>query len=214
MEFATDGGPLPTQAVGVSLTGQVPSGAVGLNYTAEYGSSDTVRPDLNGVTLDDEHNSNHVNVGLFVRPDPIPGLQIGTSIYHDQISDTARGPTVRLGQTIANLHVVYDGHGVEFLNEGFLIRHAYRGSPLVYNMPAFYSQISRQFGHIRPFFRYQYINANPGSVLEDISLRHGPSFGARYDFSDNIAFKTQLDHTLRKGQPDLNGLHLQLAFAF
>jgi hypothetical protein len=45
-------------------------------------------------------------------------------------------------------------------------------------------------------------------------LRHGPSFGARWDFNDSIAFKTQLDHTLRKGQPDLNGLHLQLAFTF
>ncbi len=214
MEFATDGGALPTQAVGVSATGQIPSGRLGLNYLAEYGSSDTVRPDLNGVALDDEDNSNHVNMGLFVRPDQTPGLQIGASIYHDQISDTARGPNIRLGQTIANLHVVYNGHGIEFLNEGFLIRHAYQGSPLVYNMPAFYSLISKNFGRIRPFFRYQYINANPRSVLEDISLRHGASFGARYDFNDSIAFKTQLDHILRKGQPDLNGLHLQLAFAF
>jgi len=47
MEFANDGGPLPTQAVGVSVTGEIPSGKLGLNYTAEYGSSDTVRPDLN-----------------------------------------------------------------------------------------------------------------------------------------------------------------------
>ncbi len=44
MEFANDGGPLPTQAVGVSVTGEIPSGKLGLNYIAEYGSSDTVRP--------------------------------------------------------------------------------------------------------------------------------------------------------------------------
>ena len=49
MEFANDGGPLPTQAVGVSVTGEIPSGKLGLNYIAEYGSSDTVRPDLNGA---------------------------------------------------------------------------------------------------------------------------------------------------------------------
>jgi hypothetical protein len=36
----------------------------------------------------------------------------------------------------------------------------------------------------------------------------------RFDFNDSIAFKTQLDHTMRKGQPDLNGLHLQLAYTF
>jgi hypothetical protein len=214
MEFSNDGGLLPTQAVGVSVTGNIPSGGLGLNYIAEYGSSDTVRPDLNGVSIDDENNGNHVNFGLFVRPSSITGLQVGGSIYHDRISDTTRGPSVRLGQTIANVHLVYTGHSIEFLNEGFLIRHSYEQSSTVYNMPAFYSQVSKQFGRLRPFFRYQYINAHPGGFLEDIALRHGPSFGARWDFNDNIAFKTQLDRTLRKGQPDLNGLHLQLAFTF
>jgi hypothetical protein len=110
--------------------------------------------------------------------------------------------------------VVYVAHGIEFLNEGFLIRHSIeRGGP-VFNMPAFYSQFSRRFGHIRPFLRYQYINANPDSIFQDVALRYGPSFGARYDFSDNIAFKAQLDHTVRKDQPDLNGLQMQVAFTF
>jgi hypothetical protein len=214
MEFADAGGVLPTQAVGLSFTGSIPSGRLGLNYIAEYGSSDTIRPDLIDHTLEDENNGNHVNVGLFARPESIPGLQIGGSIYHDRISDSTHGPSARLGQTIVNAHVVYIRHGIEFLNEGFLIRHAYEQSSTVYNMPAFYSQISKQFRRFRPFFRYQYINANQGGFLEDVALRHGPSFGARYDFNDFIAFTTQFDHTLRKGQPDLNGLHLQLAFAF
>ena len=213
MEFANDGGVLPTQAVGLSVTGSIPSGRLGLNYIAEYGSSDTIRPAITDNTLEDENNGNHINVGLFARPDSIPGLQIGGSIYHDRITDTEAN-AVKLGQTIVNGHIVYTAHGVEFLNEGFLIRHAFEQSSTVYNMPAFYSQISKQFGHIRPFFRYQYINANRGSFLEDVALRHGPSFGARYDFNDFIAFKAQLDHTLRKGLPDLNGLHLQLAFTF
>jgi hypothetical protein len=38
--------------------------------------------------------------------------------------------------------------------------------------------------------------------------------GARYDFTDNIAFKAQLDHTLRKGLPALNGVQSQLVFTF
>jgi hypothetical protein len=173
-----------------------------------------VRPDLNYSRLEDENNGNHIDVDLFARPDSVPGLQLGGSIYHDRISDAGRGPSVRLGQTIANGHVVYVRHGIEFLNEGFLIRHAYQQGSTVYNMPAFYSQISKRFGRIRPFFRYQYINANKGSIFEDVALRQGPSFGARYDFNDFIAFKAQLDHTLRKGREDLNGLHLQVAFTF
>jgi hypothetical protein len=29
-----------------------------------------------------------------------------------------------------------------------------------------------------------------------------------------MAFKAQLDHTVRRGEPDLNGLQLQWAFTF
>jgi hypothetical protein len=214
MEFADNGGVLPTQAVGLSFTGSIPSGKLGLNYIAEYGSSDTIRPNLNGQTLTDENNGNHVNFALFVRPESISGLQLGGSVYHDRISDFAKGPDVRLGQTIVNAHVVYVRHGIEFLSEAFLVRHVYDLSSTVYNTPAFYSQISRQFHHVRPYFRYQYINADSGGILNDVGLRYGPSLGVRYDFNDSIAFKTQLDHTVRKGEPDLNGLHMQLVFKF
>jgi hypothetical protein len=214
MEFAAEGGVLPTQAVGLSFTGSIPSGRLGMNYIAEYGSSDTMRPNLDNAIVTDENNGNHINVGLFMRPESVPGLQVGGSIYHDQISDFARGPSVRLGQMIVNGHVVYIRHGIEFLSEGFLIRHAYEHSSIVYNTPAFYGQISKQFHRIRPFFRYQYINADMGGLLDDVDLRYGPSLGVRYDFNNSIAFKTQFDHTVRKGQPDLNGLHMQLVFKF
>jgi hypothetical protein len=214
MEFASDGGLLPTQAVGMSFTGSIPSGRLGLHYVAEYGSSDTIRPSLNGQTPIDENNGNHINIGLFVRPDSLPGLQIGGSIYHDKITDFSKGPDVRLGQMIVNAHVVYIRHGIEFLSEGFLIRYAYEHSSLLYETPAFYSQISKQFHRFRPYFRYQYINADVGSILDDLDLRYGPSFGARYDFTDSIAFKAQFDHTVRKDEPDLDGLHLQLVFKF
>ncbi|MFY9560872.1 MAG: hypothetical protein WAQ52_11615 [Terriglobales bacterium] len=215
MEFADDGGLLPTQAVGVSLTGLVPSGKLGLNYLFEYGSSDTVRPETDGSgTVDDENNGNHINVGIFARPEAIPGLQIGGSFYHDKISQFELGPDVRLSQSIVNGHVVYIGHGIEFLNEGVLIRHSIEHSDVRFNMPAFYSQFSRKFGSIRPFVRYQYVNANAGSIFQDVVLRHGPSFGVRYDFNESMAFKTQLDHTIRKGKPDLNGLQMQLVVAF
>lgn len=217
MEFASNGGLLPTQAIGVSLTGSIPSGKFGLNYVAEYGSSDTVRPDINGDGLqNDENNGNQVNVGFFLRPDDIPGLQIGGSYYHDKISNLLYEPSFRYGQTIVNGYVVYVAGGVEFLNEGFLIRHAaLHFSDAIYNTPAFYSQISRKFGPIRPFLRYQYVNASPNNTIyDDVGLRYGPSFGARYDLNDYIAFKAQLDHTVRRGEPDLDGLHLQMAFTF
>jgi len=217
MEYAGNGGVLPTQAIGISLTGAISSGKLGLNYVAEYGSSDTIRPDINSDGgVNDENNGNQVNVGFFLRPDAVLGLQIGSSYYHDKISNFVQGPSIRYGQSIVNGYVVYVAHGVEFLNEGFLIRHAaLHFSEAVFNTPAFYSQISKQFGHIRPFFRFQYLNASPNNTIyDDVGLHFGPSFGARYDFNEYIAFKAQLDHTVRRSEPDLNGLQLQLAFTF
>ena len=215
IEFAAEGGLLPTQGVGVSMTGLIPSGPLGLNYQFEYGSGDTIRPDIDGSGKeDDEENGNHVLLGLFARPLEIPGLQVGGSFYHDKISNHEAGENVRFGQTILNAHVIYVAHGIESLNEGFLVRHAPENSSTVFNTPAFYSQLSKSFGHIRPYFRYQYVNASAEGFYEDVLLRHGPSFGARYDLSDNVAFKVQLDHTLRKTKPDLNGLQMQLAFTF
>jgi len=217
MEYARNGGLLPTQAIGLSVTGTIPSGKLGLNYVAEYGSSDTIRPDLNGDGgVNDYNNGNQVNVGFFLRPEAVPGVQIGASFYHDKISNFDRGLSTRDGESIVNGYVVYVAHGIEFLNEGFLIRDApLQFSGPVFNTPAFYSQFSKQIGHVRPFFRYQYVNASPNnSLYDDVGLRFGPSFGARYDLNDYIAFKAQLDHTVRRGEPDLNGLHLQLAFTF
>jgi hypothetical protein len=73
-EFAVDGGLLPTQAVGLSITGLIPSGSLGLNYIFEYGSSDTNRPHIDGSGLeDDDNNGNHVN--LYAR-DVRPGMKV------------------------------------------------------------------------------------------------------------------------------------------
>jgi len=38
--------------------------------------------------------------------------------------------------------------------------------------------------------------------------------GTRFDFNENVAFKTQFDHTIRKNQANLNALQVQLSFAF
>jgi hypothetical protein len=231
MEYANNGGLLPTQAIGVSVTGAIPSGKLGLNYVVEYGSSDTIRPDLNGDGLvTNENNGNQTNVGAFLRPDPFPGLQIGSSYYHDQIDNNlmnaltgapapqppdSPGPFARYGQTIVNGYVAYEAHGFEILNEGFLIRHVLVSGSLHFDTPAFYSQFAKQFGPWRPFVRYQYVNASPNNpIYDDVGLRRGPSFGARYNLNDFIAFTAQLDHTLRRGEPDLNGLQLQWAFTF
>jgi hypothetical protein len=216
VEFSDHGGLLPSQAVGLSMTGRIPSGALGLNYLFEYGTSDTIRPNIidPSATEIEEENGQGTTVGLFAKPDWLQGLDVGGSFYHDRINPN--GGPFHIGQSIASGHVVYLTPRFEFLNEGFLIQHKVEETGRSFNIPAFYSLISEKFGEKwRPYFRYQYVNSPVDSpVFPDINLRHGPSVGLRYDYNDYIAFKTQYDRTFRRVLPDFNDLWLQLAFRF
>jgi hypothetical protein len=215
IEFADDGGLLPTQAIGVSVTGKIPSGKLGLNYVAEYGSADTIRPQINqpGAIEIDENNGNNVTIGLFAKPDWLPGLDLGGSFYHDRLSPDNQ--PIHIGQSIGSAHVVYNTPRFEFLNEAFLIQHRVEGGS-AFNTPAFYSLISHKISRKwRPYFRYQYANASSRSPLfSDVGLRHGPSAGVRFDYNDYLAFKVQYDRILRRQLDDINDLALQLAFRF
>jgi len=216
VEFSDHGGLLPSQGVGISVTGKLPSGSLGLNYIFEYGSSDIHRPNIldpNGDEIE-ENNGRATTAGLFARPDWLQGLEIGGSFYHDRINPD-KGP-LHIGQSIGSAHVVYLTPRFEFLNEGFIIQHAVEGTGQKLNTPAFYSLISEKVGEKwRPYFRYQYVNsAIQSPVFPDVQLRHGPTVGVRYDYNDYIAFKTQYDRVFRRQLPDVNDLVLQLAFRF
>ena len=216
VEFSDHGGLLPSQSVGISVTGMVPAGRLGLNYIFEYGTSNTHRPNILDPNADEiaENNGQATTVGLFAKPDWLQGLEMGGSLYHDRINPN--GGPFHIGQTIGSVHLVYLTPRFEFLNEAFLIRHHLQETAQVFNIPAFYSLISEKIGEKwRPYFRYQYVNSSSQSpVFPDINLRHGPSVGLRYDYNDYIAFKTQYDRTFRRQLSTINDLLLQLAFRF
>src|SRR5437667_12172842 len=79
-QFEDQGGILPIHNVGVTASGRIPSGALGLHYVAEVGngrassSPITEEPVQNVV---DDHNHKAFNLALFVRPDAVRGLQVG-----------------------------------------------------------------------------------------------------------------------------------------
>jgi len=220
VEFSDHGGLVPSQATGASLTGKIPSGKLGLNYVFEYGTPDTIRPEISSATAPEitEHNGNEITAGLFAKPDWLPGLDVGGSFYHDRINPDFDGVSsgLHMGQSVSSVHAVYVTPRFEFLNEGFLIQDKIEETGQTFNTPAFYTLISQRMGkRWRPYFRYQYTNASSGSPLySDVGLRHGPSAGIRFDYNDYIAFKTQYDRTTRRQQSSINDLLLQLAFRF
>jgi len=213
--FEDEGGILPIHMVGASASGQIPSGALGLHYVAEVGNGRASRTPLDEEPVQnevDDQNHKAFNLAAFVRPEAMHGFQTGFSVYRDVLAP-ANSP--RIGETILAAHAILIRPKYEFLNEALLDRHALIGAPGAFNTPGFYTQISRQFGSYRPYFRYQYVNSpNNEPVFPDVQLQHGPSLGLRYDASESVALKFQYDYTFLRNQPGINGLTLQLGFTF
>ncbi len=214
-EFEDHGGILPIHMVGVSASGIVPSGNLGLHYLAEIGDGRGPRTALEQETaeapIDDE---NHIayNLGFFARPESMPGFQAGFSAYRDVLSPADK-PKIR--ETIFAGHAVLTRPKFEWLNEAVLNRQVLVGTSTSFNTPGFYTQISKQYGPYRPYFRYEYLNvAKKNPVFPDVSLRYGPSAGVRYDASESVALKFQYDYTYLRKEPGVHGLTMQVGFTF
>src|SRR5581483_4087967 len=75
---------LPIHMVGVSASGEIPSGTLGLHYVAEVGNGRASRQPLDEEPVQNEMDDlNHkaFNLALFARPEAIRGLQTGFSLY-------------------------------------------------------------------------------------------------------------------------------------
>jgi len=228
--FEDDGGILPIHNVGVSLSGTLPSGSLGLNYIVEVGNGRASRSRLDEAVQNafDENSHKSLNLAFFVRPERWRGMQAGFSYYLDRLTPDA-GSLIenpadpfplnvagrpRIDERIMAAHVIYQTGRFEFLNEGILIQHDLNGYHTFYT-PGFYSQISRRWGQVRPYFRYQYVNASPYEpVFGDVGLRQGPLAGLRFDITESSAFKVEYDRTLVRGYSPINGLATQVSFAF
>ena len=213
--FEDRGGILPIHNVGASASGLIPSGSLGLHYVAEIGNGRDSRTPLDDEPVQnvvDENNHKAFNFAFFSRPEAVHGLQAGFSVYHDLLAP-ANSPNV--AETILAAHAVLIRPHFEWLNEALAIRHSQQGIHHLFETPAFYTQVSKQFGAYRPYFRYQYVNASSREpIFPDVGLRQGPSVGIRYDASEFVAVKLQYDYTTLRRQPGVNSLGLQVGFTF
>jgi hypothetical protein len=205
---------LPVHSVGLSATGRIPSGRMGLHYVAQVSNGQasnslSVAPVQNLV---DENTHKAVNFALYARPDAVPGLQVGFSTYRDVLFPLNSS---RIGETIMDAYAVLNRPNLEWFNEALLIRHTPASPSHVYETPGFYSQISERLGSFRPYLRYQYVNAPRNEpVLSNVGLRAGPSVGMRYDVNESVALKLQYDYNELRQQPGVSSLGLQATYTF
>jgi hypothetical protein len=204
---------LPLHNVGLSANGILPSGGLGLHYVAEVGSSRNYGQ--NAGSIFDTADNRAVNVALFARPRALPGFQAGFSSYHDRFSPYLG---VLADRSVWTTHVVYQGHGIEFLNEGALVTGRFSASAYS-RVPAFYSQLGyRVIPAWTPYIRYEYANAHG---RDDVGASHQYApwrqvwlGGVRYDITEFAAIKFELGDETSWLEPAWMRAAVQLAFTF
>jgi len=204
-------GPLPIHDVGVSAAGAFTMPAIRLEYAAEVGNGRSGQPDIAVQSYQDDNGAKAVNVAVAVVPKAIPDLRVGASIYRD--SNTPIGSGGRTESVIVG-YVVYTNPVFEFLNEALVMRLATTGAAST-TSPAFYSQISRAFGRLRPYARFEYLDlraaATPGVLL---GRRTTSLAGVRFDLIEMAALK--LEYGRRRISPTTagHGFAANVSFAF
>jgi hypothetical protein len=207
-KFEDSGGPLPIHNVGVATMGAVPSGKLGLHWLAEVGNGKqtySLQATVTPANVLDDHTGKSTNLGLFVRPQKFDGLQAGFDWYQASLV-----PVISLlpgfgtpefafphaasyyKQNIFVAHAVYIQPKFEFMVEDVEIRDVPRGS----NQPLYtsggYAQVSKVFGVLRPYFRYEWLNPNfhdPNNAW--VGRWVGPVTGVRWDINTFVALKIE-----------------------
>ncbi len=219
--FEDSGGILPVHMVGISATGTVPNTEkLGLHWVGEVGNGLSSNPFAAESVQNfySDRNAKATNFAGYIRPEWVPGLQIGGSWYHDDLEPSQAQnplPIPEVTQNIESAYVVYFNSDWEFLNEAVLLSNHVNGTSEPFRSPMAYIQVARKFGIYKPYFRYQYVRDNvndPVNLLK--GTYYGPSAGLRIDFTEYAAFKLQFNHLYQSSQLAGNGLNAQVAFTF
>jgi hypothetical protein len=211
--FEDSGGILPVHNVGVTTTGLVPgTGSTGLHWIAEVGngrnSSNQGQPVQN---FQNDRNAMSTNVAAYIKPNWLEGLQTGANWYHDRLYPDG---VTRVNQNITGVYAVYMTPSWEFMNEAVLLRNEIDASGQGFDSQLMYTQLSRTFGSVRPYVRFQNVRSPVGDPVNAfIGKYEGPSVGVRYNVAAFAALKAQYNRLYQNG-PTTNGLDIQVAFTF
>ncbi len=225
-EFEDSGGPLPIHNVGVSAMGRLPSGILGMHWTAEVGNGKQTYSVVSTVTPANvlaDHSGKSTNLGFFARPEKVDGLQAGFNWYQASLVPVVSllpgfgTPSFAFPNAVGNYkqniflaHAVYITPKTELMVEDAEIRDLPRGSSRALYTSGGYAQVSHAFGVIRPYARMQWLNPNfndPNNAW--VGRWVGPTGGVRWDINSFVAAKFELSHYAWKNfSSDPTGIQL------
>jgi hypothetical protein len=206
---------IPVHFIGALAEGALPAGGLNLNYNVGVGNG---RGQIisRGGDAGDINNNRAWLVNAFVRPDFPYGLQVGGSVYRDEVSPLG-GLVAR--EWIESAHVVWTKETPEIIAEFANVRHQpiFGGPPS--NSQAWYTQAAYRlpwFGRVwKPYYRLEQIHVpHSDTIFRAVPTFTGSTSGIRYDFSSLAAFKLEYRYYWRRDALPIRGIFSQLAFTF
>ena len=210
-KFEDEGGVLAVHDVGLSLRGVVPRTGSSLRYLAEVGNGRKwTESDADATETRDENSAKAINVGLSFRPEAWRGLEIGTSYYRDTI------PRPSQSAVLHEVIVAYAGdraRTVEGMGEWLWLNHEADGAR--HDNTAGYLQLSRAWGPLRPYYRYDRQSISPDTPL----IGGTPSYsahiaGLRIDPLELLGVKVEYQRADEAGHQSVDSIRTQLVFVF
>ncbi|HEX4594528.1 MAG TPA: hypothetical protein VH157_09640 [Bryobacteraceae bacterium] len=207
---------IPVHFVGTLVEGAVPAGGLNLNYNFGLGNGRGAVISRPG-DFGDINNNRAWLANVFVKPDHLYGLQVGGSVYHDELNPVV-APAAR--EWIQSAHIVWQKETPELIAEFANVRHEPIQGGVISNSQAFYVQTAYRlpFGQKlwKPYFRFEQIHVPKSDAIfrSVVPTFSGTTIGLRYDISSFAAFKWEYRHYDRRDLPAINGAFIQTSFTF
>lgn len=208
---------IPVHFIGALVEGALPAGGLNLNYNAGVGNGrGTVIS--RGGDFGDINNNRAWLTTLYIKPDKLYGLQVGGSVYRDEITQGIRN----YREWITSGHVVWSRENPEVIAEVANVRHAgvAPGSGLS-NSLAYYAQVGYRLPWFerlwKPYYRFEYIHVPKSDTVFRLYVpnQNTSIVGIRYDISRFAAIKLEYRNIGAPGLAQrINGAFAQTSFTF
>ena len=205
---------VPVHFIGLLAEGGLPSGPIGVHYGAGVGNGRSEVLSRGGDAGDPNTNRAWI-VQLLARPTEPYGLEVGSSLYRDQLSISGQSP---IREWILSGHAAWTRETPELLAEVIAVRHEDRGTGTDYDSDAFYVQAAYRLPGrarpVKPYARYEKMDIAAGESVFTIPELQVVTAGVRLDLVELAAFKVEYRNELAAGAGRVNALLLQTSFTF
>jgi hypothetical protein len=207
---------IPVHFVGALAEGAIPTKGLNLNYNLGVGNGRGQVISRDG-DFSDINNNRAWLANLFVKPDFLYGLQVGASVYRDEVNPVT-APAAR--EWIKSAHIAWQRETPEFIAEFADVTHTPILGGVTSHSQAGYAQFAYRLPAAarlwKPYYRWEYIHVpHSDPIFRGVVPSYSASTaGIRYDISNFAAIKVEYRKYLRPDLPVINGFFAQTSFTF